>query len=110
MNEKQYEKTKASAIHWQDLARQAYIDGDMVKQKIYHEYMAHDMIFMVTIEEGDQTETIPYIRHWNSQIMSESMVPISPHQTVQKTHYAHVKKTGSTSFDPQELPPSGDTA
>ena len=101
MNMKQYEKTKASAIQWQEMARQAYIDGDMVKQALYHEYMAHDMIFMVIMEEGDSVPTVPYMRYGDDGKVQQ-MVSIGPHQVVQKTHHAKTA-TRANADDPKEL-------
>ena len=90
MNKKQYEAIKQLACNWQNYARQAYIDGNMVRQALCHQAVASYMEFLALLE-NEETETIAYTR-FGAQ--NEQMIPIGPHQTVQKVfHDRYLEKT-----------------
>lgn len=85
LNNRLIEKTKLSAVSWQEAAARAYQDGNQIKQARCYEYMAADMAFLTLLENEIEAPTVPYVRYENNTFIS--MHPIGPHQAVQKVYH-----------------------
>lgn len=105
MNNKLIESTKLLTVKYQQEAAQAYIDGNQTKQAVCHEYVAAGLSFLEMLHLPE-TLTVPYTRHGNG--IPEQMIPIGPHQTVQKAyydrHFAKATTTTKPTDDNKELP------
>lgn len=106
MDVKLYNKTKELIGAWQAEARQAYIDGNQTKQAICHQYIVSGMEFLTLLE----TPVVPTDKYSRANgTIFEQMVPIGPHETVQKVYYdrnfnAKISTYRANADDREEFP------
>lgn len=106
--QRQLEQAKLSAVKWQEEGRQAYIDGDMLKHALCHEFMAACLTFIEVLVWADECPSEDYTRFGNTP---DRMTHIAPHVAVNRAYYdrpqlTKAKSPRSDADDNSELPAS----